>query len=728
MSWIHKLHETYEACVVDRELTAGSLWPVSHSMKIAHVEVIVDSEGNFLKNRARKLGWQESATVIPTTESSAGRTSGIAPHPLCEELSYIASDLPTQKNGQIQEYLRALGEFCCVPRPAESANSLRQLATIANQFVTWFGASESAKKAPRIVDLENAIRNLSQSASLPANLSEVPAFFVESNLTFAKKNTQYFGQLESWCDSEFANKKAIAVLAYLRRGRLWTDLNNEKIFPVSTTSRSGQKTKVDDGKVFVRWRVENIGDPCTAVWEDQQLIDDWVAFDQKQNGKTGFCMVTGRNVRLAQNHPRFLRNSSDGAKIVSANDFDGYTFKGRFTDVKSSYEKQVCSVGFDVSQKAHNALRWLIARQGYRSGNRDDEQVVVSWVVSGKRVPDLFRNTLDLFDDTHKLFGIDSTTLGDNTSLNVGTGQAAALRLNAAMAGYGARLTPNDDAVVMGLHSATSGRMAIIFYRELKGSDLLARVQQWHTRCMWPQDFDNYKKFIGAPAPRDIVEAAYGRWDEKLKQTKVDDKLLKMSIARLLFCIVDGQRIPNDLVATVCRRAANRTSYKKSDSGHENQWEKCLGIACAIFKAHHHERNYQMALEHDRKTRSYLYGRLLAIADHIEGRALHIADEQRDTNAMRLMQRFADHPFSTWRTIETSLRPYQSRLRMKRPKFLNDMNRRLDEVQVTFLLNDFINDSALDGEFLLAYHCQRHELWSPPSSKGDETTESEISG
>src|SRR5207253_9551242 len=51
------------------------------------------------------------------------------------------------------------------------------------------------------------------------------------------------------------------------------------------------------------------------------------------------------------------------------------------------------------------------------------------------------------------------------------------------------------------------------------------------------------------------------------------------------------------------------------------QWEKCLGIACSLFRGHYVDRRYQMDLELERNTRDYLYGRLLAIAEEIEGRS-----------------------------------------------------------------------------------------------------------
>ena len=130
-----------------------------------------------------------------------------------------------------------------------------------------------------------------------------------------------------------------------------------------------------------------------------------------------------------------------------------------------------------------------------------------------------------------------------------------------------------------------------------------------------------------------------------------------------------------------------------------------------------------MALERDRKTRDYLYGRLLALAEHMESRALYVAGEKRETNAGKLMQRFAERPYSTWLTIETSLTPYKVRLRAKRSKFLHDVETEMDLVFKSFNTDDYISDKRLTGEFLLGFHCQRAEL--RPSEAVQESSEVE---
>ena len=510
-----------------------------------------------------------------------------------------------------------------------------------------------------------------------------------------KKQTAYFSNLEKWCQSDQAHQKPKAILAYLKRATLWADLLAEKMIPLVIEGARG-KEKISDEKIFVRWRVEAPDNRISGTWEDAELIESWIKYDEINNPKNGVCMVLGEEARIGNNHPKFIRHAGDGAKLISANDSSGFTFRGRFTDDTG---QQACGVSYEVTQKAHNALRWLIHRQGHKYGDPKQPQVVVSWAVGGAPIPDLFGSTLKLM-----LAGIDAT---DTPAFIVDNdmGQTYAKRLNLALRGYRARIDPAEDVVVMGLDSATPGRMAITFYRELTGSDFLARVERWHIDLAWRQNFGKDKHFVGAPAPHDIAEAAYGR--------RLDDKLKKATVERLLPCIVDGQALPRDLLESTVRRACNRVGLERWE------WEKFLGIACGLYRGAFKNEGYEMTLETDRRSRDYLYGRLLAVAEHIESRALYVGGESRDTAAAKLMQRFADRPASTWRTIELALAPAKSRLRARRAPFMLNMNRLHDEIVAMFEGDNFMDDSKLSGEFLLGYHCQRQAL-NPP--KAEATT------
>ena len=106
---------------------------------------------------------------------------------------------------------------------------------------------------------------------------------------------------------------------------------------------------------FVRWRVRVPNDPVTAVWEDTELADVLGSIYAPTAMIRGLCMVTGQTAMLlATKHPKRNTRRADGAKLISSNDTSGFTFRGRFENAE-----EACGVGFEVTQKAHNALRWL---------------------------------------------------------------------------------------------------------------------------------------------------------------------------------------------------------------------------------------------------------------------------------------------------------------------------------------------------------------------------------
>lgn len=633
MGWLQKLIETYDLCAGAAQFDDNPLPPISHTPQQAHIEIVLDQHGVF--QRARIL--QKEEALIPATEDSAGRTgTKPPPHPLCDKIQYVAADYP-------------------------------------------------------------------------AHGGTKPSFHAE-----------YLEQLGAWCASPFAHPKAQAVLDYVSRGQVVADLVRERLLYLDDTGQlltqwpgAGAKPdifrllpagNVDQGNAFIRWQVETPGDPTSTVAfrrivdgavpvmvaGDPGLQTAWVTFNAARMARKGLCMASGAaEAALATGHPKRLRHPGDGTKLISSNDKSGYTFRGRFTDDTGD---QACSIGYEASQKAHLALRWLIGRQGYRNS----DQVVVSWSVGGQDIPDPLA-------DPSLLFGFAEGP--DKAAFEGDAGQAYALALKRKIAGYRSRLPASASIVVLALDSATPGRLSIAFYRELGGAEFLERIEAWHTHVAWHQNFGKDRKFIGAPAPHDIAAAAYG--------PGVDDRLRKACVERLLPCLIDGRSLPRDLVEASFRRATRRAGLEPWD------WERTLGVACALFRGHHHQLkqgDFAMALEPTRNSRDYLFGRLLAYADHIEQRALRLAGEQRDTHAAKLMQRFADHPAATWRQINGALGPARSRLRSRMPGYLYLLEQQLDHIFEQFQVDDFSSeqkDDKLTAEYLLGFHCQRAALNAP---------------
>ena len=83
MSWIATLYDTYENII--RQGSKGLL-PIAHSTQNAHIEVTLNSDSEMIS--AELVDKDNASTLIPVTESSASRGSGIAPHPLCDKLQY----------------------------------------------------------------------------------------------------------------------------------------------------------------------------------------------------------------------------------------------------------------------------------------------------------------------------------------------------------------------------------------------------------------------------------------------------------------------------------------------------------------------------------------------------------------------------------------------------------------------------------------------------------------
>ena len=111
-----------------------------------------------------------------------------------------------------------------------------------------------------------------------------------------------------------------------------------------------------------------------------------------------------------------------------------------------------------------------------------------------------------------------------------------------------------------------------------------------------------------------------------------------------------------------------------------------------------------MALDTNCTDRSYLYGRLLAIADLIEQRATFEEEKGKVTNAKRYMNAFSQRPFRTWQIIEEKLEPYSRKLKSKW------LLTQLDEIHDMFSPEDYADDSHLDGLYLLGYHSQMYAV------------------
>ena len=87
------LAETYDSCSKDNGTLHGKvpLVPICHTLNNMHITVSIDGDGRFIGSEV--ISKDDQPTIIPCTEASAGRTSGLSPHPLDDKMVYLASGL-----------------------------------------------------------------------------------------------------------------------------------------------------------------------------------------------------------------------------------------------------------------------------------------------------------------------------------------------------------------------------------------------------------------------------------------------------------------------------------------------------------------------------------------------------------------------------------------------------------------------------------------------------------
>lgn len=511
----------------------------------------------------------------------------------------------------------------------------------------------------------------------------------------------YLKILEDWASYEKAIPEVQAVLDYVKKNDVIKDLLNHKLFEIEDGKltwgiEAREKIKVDPEDSIVRWVVEIPGVYESRTWKSSLIFENWIEFYLSTKKNTGFCYVLGKNVPLESKHPKSIYNMCANAKIISSNDSQGYTFRGRISEPQEGY-----GLSYEVSQKSHNALKWLITKQGYNRGKK----TIICWATSGGDIPDFTEDAFGLAD-------LEETT--EKLGIVLDTAQELSNRLSRKIMGYAAQLGANEKVNILELESVTDGRLSITYFREMGSIEYLENLERWHQQCQWIHKMkwlsgDGKQKrsryFVGAPSPLSIAEAAYGM------KRNIDEKLKMKTVDRILTCILERNKIPLDLVTMSLQNTSNRVGFEE-----DWEFEKALSVTCALIKKYHHDykkEEIKMALDRERATREYLYGRLLATAQNIEQWALSKSGEKRMTNADRLMNRFSQHPYSTWKVLELNLKPYLERLG---GGGASSREKLLDEIMDLFEPESFIDDRPLAGEFLLGYHSQREEF-----RKGRET-------
>lgn len=600
MSWTNELYSVYEKNC-GRTDCVPALLPLSHSTANAQIEVTLRENGDFVK--ADRIGKADAETVIPVTNDSAARSSGISPHPFADKLVYIAGD-----------------------------------------YGKYFGGKNS-------------------------------------------DNTKYFEayieQLKKWSESENSHKAVRAVLAYLEKKRFISDLiSGGAVIADENTGmlKSGEKIEgIPQEDSFVRFRI-NYSDILheSRTWADSSLYDSFIAYNSSLEQDKQLCYATGKSLPITYKHPSKIRNAGDKGKLISANDESGFAYRGRFQN-----KEQAISVSYDFSQKMHNALKWIIARQGVSINSL----TLAVWESALRELPNIIKSADSfMFDDE------------EEEQQYADTYQAYKDMLGKSIFGYKNRLDRDSKAMVMGLDSATTGRLSIGIYSELSSSEFLDNIEKWHSDTAWfSYSGKQHRYVVNSFSLKEIIDCAFGTEQGSFIESKPE--LRTDYICKLVPCVTEERKIPKEIVRALTAKASSPLKY-----GNSYNWNTVLGIACGMIRKEKLENKEEcgMALDESCTDRSYLYGRLLAAADAAES-STYERDDRRTTNAKRYFEAFSNRPCTTWNIIRNRLSPYLEKLSEGSKRYYESL---IDNITDKFEREDFTDNSKLDPQYLHAYSCQ----------------------
>ena len=603
------------------------LLPPFHTTVTAQITVTIDQNGNFM--RAELVAQDDKMTVIPVTEKSGSRTAGKEPHPLCDNLRYLAGDY--------KDYYKDDG--------------------VCNEL--------------------------------------------------------YMPQIEKWEKSTYSHEKVKAIYLYLKKATLIKDLVEQKIIKLNDNNQIDDKESVEgivQTKAFVRFIIRSTGENLhreipDECWKDRTLQDCYIKYVRSQEREKGMCYLTGNMESISYLHSKKIRNEGDGAKLISANDSQNFTYRGRFAN-----REEAVAVGSETSQIVHNTLKWIIRKQGAFF----DTMTIVTWESDQLSMPKWNMDTESIiteYENEQEENDWDSWDDDWSEEEEVSDGNPiTAEKFYKALNGYGKKVDNTSNMILLAFDAATPGRLAMIENVTLDTARYLKNIEKWHNDCNWIHEkWKDGKRiqFGGMVGVRDIADILFGIENKgKLSIVDGNGKKLYAEVAkRLLPCIWYGSNIPYDYVNLAVVKASNPLTYKE-----RKNWERVLTLACSMVKKNEKDRNkeeWNVALDKSAKDRSYLYGRLLAVADRIEYMTYDAKDNGRITNAKRYMSTFSQRPYETWKVIEENIQPYLAKLDVVKRKYYENL---LSEICNLFDIDKFKENKKLDGLYLIGFYSQEYDL------------------
>lgn len=488
----------------------------------------------------------------------------------------------------------------------------------------------------------------------------------------------YLGQLKDWDESAYGNKFTHAVYMYVAKNYIIHDLYAVKILE-SESKADMDKKKLQSTvykKCLVRWKIKDVlTNEVTDTWKSKEMFQSFISYYNAiitKESKIGLCMITGKNVPLTNLHAKNIYPLQSGAKLISSNDKQEFTFRGTF--VKDS--EDFLTVGYEASQKAHNMLRWLLNNFGLIIGNK----MYLYWCPQGKYVPSPFEditNDEDIISDKEVLFH--SIFQSDIKGL-----------------------TEKDDVIIASFESLTTGRVALTYYTEVPANDFVRRIKSW--RESFVPSGTSWR-----PSLYTITRYAYGM--ERNEKIDITDGNYTKHLEELLQCELFDEPFSISLKNILVTKASYPKKYKSLKNRRYLTY-----IAALVTRKYINDKAgkevYTMILDVDNNDINYLMGRLLAVYEKAE-LDTYTAEELkcRIPNAVRYQTMYAQRPAATLIILQRKIVPYLNKLKRRKYNLYMKYQNLFHEIYEKMDGRDTGLNTKLNDAYILGYYHQKESFY-----------------
>lgn len=542
-----------------------------------------------------------------------------------------------------------------------------------------------------------------------------------------EKSDAYMENLGKWVHFNGEGHENVilnSIWTYLKKDTLLDDII-DYLYPRSVYKVDANKivVSVDDknitlsSKDFITFCIETKAKRNRKVSKDKELHKNFISFVESTLDKLPkeLCDISGLQTYCTKKHRGLMGN----AKLISVSNHIE-TYYGRFEDGSS-----VTKVGYITSQKIHNMLKYLLENTS-TSHTLDASSKVITWPSVDLQDYDYDFMNEQTFSETEDENDLVSFLDDDMEEYSIKSKKAQVINdhIRGKMLSTHATTYQDFDNLrfyVLIIDKVSNGRISVKYFREIFMGDLTNRISNWYATTNWQYGYGKYLK-VKTPSLSQIANVTYGHFNKDSKRIEMyDDALRKKTVERLLPSIVDGKKIPMDIVNKTMNNLSKRIAYKEG-------WDTLLNTACSVLKKYkwdYKREEVTSKLDEMNNSRDYLYGRLLAVIELIETTA---TSSDKITNAEKLWATYMQSPQKTYGILIKRIRPYLDRLK-KNNKYYYYYDTLLSELTNAINDSDLSNgqqNSRLNEDFIFGYYAQKKQTYTKKVKQGEEKNHDEV--